>query len=117
MSQQRDSSDESSDSALDLLEKWYHIPALLGIVVFMLWTRVQSYDNFIIDGEVFFRGNDAWYHYRETMYLLENFPSTIPFEAWTGFPVGRHVGQFGTLWDQITAVVHLRGPTPDHGRR
>ncbi|WP_418281977.1 oligosaccharyl transferase, archaeosortase A system-associated [Halorubrum sp. DTA98] len=104
MSQQRDSSDGSGDSALDLLERWYHIPALLGIVVFMLWTRVQSYGNFIVDDDVYFRGNDAWYHYRETTYLLENFPSTMPFEAWTGFPVGRHVGQFGTLFDYIAAV-------------
>ena len=104
MSQQRDSSDGSSDSALGLLEKWYHVPALLGIVAFMLLTRVQSYGNFIVDGEVYFRGNDPWYHYRETMYLLENYPNTMPFDAWTGFPFGSHVGQFGTLWDQITAV-------------
>ena len=105
MSQQSDSDEASSTEPLDLLERWYHVPALLGIVVFMLWTRVQSYGNFIRDGEVYFRGNDAWYHYRETMYLLDNWPNTMPFDAWTGFPVGRHVGQFGTLWDHITALL------------
>jgi len=41
------------------------------------------------------------------MYAVENFPSTMPFEAYTGFPVGRLVGQFGTLFDQITAAVIL----------
>ena len=104
MSQQSRSSDGSGDDPLDLLERWYHVPALLGVVVFMFWTRVQSYDNFIVDGEVLFRGNDPWYHYRETMFLLENYPNTMPFEAWTGFPFGRHVGQFGTLWDHMTAL-------------
>ena len=111
MSQESKSSDGSGSDPLDLLEKWYHVPALLGIVVFMLWTRVQSYDNFITDGEVFFRGNDPWYHYRETTYLLENYPNTMPFEAWTGFPFGRHVGQFGTLFDHIAAVgIFLASP-------
>ena len=104
MSESSEPSGSEGSSVLDILEKNYHIPALLGVVVFMFWTRLQSYDNFIVDGEVFFRGNDPWYHYRETMYLLENYPSTMPFDAWTGFPFGNHVGQFGTLWDQITAV-------------
>ncbi|GAB7091202.1 oligosaccharyl transferase, archaeosortase A system-associated [Halorubrum luteum] len=107
MSQQSESDEASSTEPLDLLERWYHVPTLLGIVVFMLWTRVQSYDDFIVDGEVYFRGNDAWYHYRETMYLLENFPNTMPFDPWTGFPFGRHVGQFGTLYDQLTGLIIL----------
>ena len=111
MSQQTDTTTKTEDSPLDLLERWYHIPVLLGILVFMLWTRVQSYGNFIQDGEVYFRGNDPWYHYRETTYLLENFPNTLPFEAWTGFPFGTHVGQFGTLFDYIAAVgIFLTSP-------
>ncbi len=104
MSQQRDSVEGAEGSVLDRFERWYHVPALLGILVFMFWTRVRSYDNFIVDGEVLFRGNDAWYHFRETTYLLENYPNTMPFDPWTGFPFGRHVGQFGTLWDHLTAL-------------
>ncbi|TKX83240.1 oligosaccharyl transferase, archaeosortase A system-associated, partial [Halorubrum sp. SS5] len=50
------------------------------------------------------RGNDAWYHLRTTNYLLENYPSTLPYDVWTGFPVGTNAGQFGTLWDHIMAV-------------
>ena len=92
MSQQSQSGGGSGDDPLDILERWYHIPALLGIVVFMFWTRAQSYGNFIVDGEVFFRGNDPWYHLRETTYLTDNWPSTIPFDPWTGFPFGSHVG-------------------------
>ncbi|GAA0728373.1 oligosaccharyl transferase, archaeosortase A system-associated [Halorubrum trapanicum] len=70
----------------------------------MLWTRIRSYGNFVRDGEVYFRGNDAWYHLRETTYLMENWPNTLPFDPWTGFPYGNSAGQFGTLWDHIMAV-------------
>ncbi|GAA0511168.1 dolichyl-diphosphooligosaccharide--protein glycosyltransferase [Halorubrum aquaticum] len=103
MSQRTDSAKED-DAPLDLLERWYHVPALLGILVFMLWTRLRSYGNFIVDGEVYFRGNDPWYHLRETSYLLENWPNTLPFDPWTGFPFGTQAGQFGTLWDHVMAV-------------
>ncbi|OYR44198.1 oligosaccharyl transferase, archaeosortase A system-associated [Halorubrum sp. Ea8] len=104
MSEQTDAVGNDEGSPLDVLQRWYHVPILLGAVVFMLWTRLRSYGNFIQNGEVYFRGNDAWYHFRETSYLLENWPNTLPFDVWTGFPVGRSAGQFGTLWDHIMAV-------------
>ena len=104
MSERTDTVEDGEDSPLELLERWYHIPALLGILVFMLWARVQSYGSFVVDGAVYFRGNDPWYHLRETTYLLENWPNTLPFDVWTGFPFGRQAGQFGTLWDHIMAV-------------
>ncbi|MFC7324177.1 oligosaccharyl transferase, archaeosortase A system-associated [Halorubrum rutilum] len=104
MSQQQDSSEGSGSSPLDLLEQWYHVPVLLGTFAFMLWTRLRSYGNFVRNGEVYFRGNDAWYHLRETKYLLENWPNTLPFDPWTGFPFGNSAGQFGTLWDHIMVV-------------
>src|SRR6056297_1821058 len=104
MSEQTDAVGDDGGSPLDVLQRWYHVPLLLGAVVFMLWTRLRSYGNFVRNGEVYFRGNDAWYHFRETTYLLENWPSTLPFDVWTGFPVGRSAGQFGTLWDHIMAV-------------
>ncbi|QKG91351.1 oligosaccharyl transferase, archaeosortase A system-associated [Halorubrum salinarum] len=104
MSDSNDPPDESDSSPSDLLARWYHVPVLLGVVAFMLWTRLRSYGNFIQNGEVYFRGNDAWYHLRTTNYLLENYPSTLPYDVWTGFPVGTNAGQFGTLWDHIMAV-------------
>ena len=96
--------EDDERSVLKLIEQWYHIPVVIGIVVFMLWSRMQSYGNFIVNDNVYFRGNDAWYHLRETSYLLENWPNTLPFDVWTGFPQGRSAGQFGTLWDHIMAV-------------
>ncbi|RLM70772.1 oligosaccharyl transferase, archaeosortase A system-associated [Halorubrum sp. Atlit-8R] len=104
MSDSNDPPAESDSSPSDLLARWYHVPVLLGVVAFMLWTRLRSYGNFIQNGEVYFRGNDAWYHLRTTSYLLENYPSTLPYDVWTGFPVGTNAGQFGTLWDHIMAV-------------
>ncbi len=71
----------------------------------MLWNRVRSWQNFIVDGEVLFSGNDAWYHYRSTQYVVQNWPSTMPFDPWTNFPYGTSNGQFGTLFDQIIATV------------
>ncbi|QAU12264.1 oligosaccharyl transferase, archaeosortase A system-associated [Halorubrum sp. BOL3-1] len=112
MSDSNDPPDESGTSPSDLLARRYHVPALLGIVAFMLWTRLRSYGNFIQNGEVYFRGNDAWYHLRTTNYLLENWPSTLPYDVWTGFPVGTNAGQFGTLWDHIMAVgIWIARPT------
>ncbi|OYR80746.1 MFS transporter [Halorubrum sp. E3] len=104
MSDSNDPPDVSDSSPSDLLARWYHIPVLLGVFAFMLWTRLRSYGNFIQNGEVYFRGNDAWYHLRTTNYLLENYPSTLPYDVWTGFPFGTNAGQFGTLWDHIMAV-------------
>ncbi|WP_080508347.1 oligosaccharyl transferase, archaeosortase A system-associated [Haloparvum sedimenti] len=107
MSQASDPPDESGDSVLDLLERWYHVPALAAFLVLMLWSRLRSYGEFVRDGEAFFSGNDAWYHSRTTQYTVENFPGTIPYEVWTGFPYGTQVGVFGTLYDLITATLIL----------
>ncbi|OYR56283.1 oligosaccharyl transferase, archaeosortase A system-associated [Halorubrum halodurans] len=104
MSERTDTAEEDERSPLVLLERWYHVPAIAGVFAFMLWTRLRSYGNFVRDGEVYFRGNDPWYHLRETSYLLENWPNTLPFDPWTGFPFGNQAGQFGTLWDHIMAV-------------
>jgi len=104
MSEQTDAVGDDEGSPLDVLQRWYHVPLLLGAVAFMLWTRLRSYGNFVRNGEVYFRGNDAWYHFRETTYLLENWPDTLNFDVWTGFPVGNQAGQFGTLWDHIMAI-------------
>jgi|APHM01.1.fsa_nt_gi Uncharacterized membrane protein, required for N-linked glycosylation len=99
--------DKNSQSLIDILTDWYHLPVLLLIVGTMFAIRAQTYSNFIREGEVFFSGNDAWYHLREVTYITNHWPSPIPFDAWTGFPYGQWVGQFGTLYDQVIATVAL----------
>ncbi|WP_435063260.1 oligosaccharyl transferase, archaeosortase A system-associated [Halobaculum sp. EA56] len=104
-------------SVVDVLRDLYHVPALLAVVAFMLWVRLQSYGNFVRDGEVYFSGNDAWYHLRMVEYTVANWPFTMPFDPWTNYPFGTSVGQFGTLYDQIVAtaalVVGLGSPSAD----
>ena len=95
------------DSALEWAEQWYHVPLLLLLVGFMLWNRVQNWRRFIVDGEVLFSGNDPFYHFRSTMYVVRNWPATMPFDPWTHFPTGTRSGQFGTLMDQVVATVAL----------
>ncbi|MFB6126951.1 MAG: oligosaccharyl transferase, archaeosortase A system-associated [Halolamina sp.] len=107
MSDSSGSDDSSSRSIADLFADRYEIPALVTVVVVMFAIRMQSYSNFIRDGEVYFSGNDAWYHLREVRYTVRHWPSTAPFDPWTGFPNGNFVGQFGTLYDQLIATAAL----------
>ncbi|MCG1003037.1 oligosaccharyl transferase, archaeosortase A system-associated, partial [Halobacterium noricense] len=97
----------SAGSALDALENWYHVPVLGAVLAFMFWVRVQAWDSFTQNGDVYFSGNDAYYHFREVMYTVQHWPSTMPFDVWTNFPNGTSVGQFGTLFDQIVATAAL----------
>ncbi|MFC6875022.1 oligosaccharyl transferase, archaeosortase A system-associated [Halobellus marinus] len=117
MGSRSETDDRGGQSVLDLVEDWYQVPALLLVVGAMFAVRMQSYSNFIRDGEVFFSGNDAWYHFRSTMYAVQNWPSTMPFDPWTGFPYGTFAGQFGTLYDQTVAtvalIVGLGSPSPE----
>ncbi|NHN58908.1 MULTISPECIES: oligosaccharyl transferase, archaeosortase A system-associated [Halorussus] len=110
MSQQTEQVEDSTDTAesvLDSFEDWYHVPVLAAAIAFMLWVRLQSYGQFIRDGEVYFAGNDAWYHLRQVQYTVHNWPATMPFDPWTYFPFGTSVGQFGTLYDQLVATAAL----------
>mgnify|MGYP007124919452 CR=1 FL=1 len=94
-------------SVLDLLEEWYHVPALVAVAAFMLWVRLQSYGEFVSDGDVVLSGNDAWYHLRQVTYTVRNWPATMPFDPWTYFPSGTSDGHFGTLSDQPVATAPL----------
>jgi len=73
----------------------------------MMLNRAQNYSAYIVDGEVIFSGTDPWYHYRSTMYVVQNWPATMPFDPWTNFPYGTRSGQFGTLMDQVFGTIAL----------
>lgn len=95
-----------TDAVVELLQRWYHVPVLSVLVAFMLWVRVQAYDNFVTEeGTVMLSAVDSWYHWRTVVYSVENWPFTMPYDVWTGYPTGRYVGQFGTLFDQLIATV------------
>ncbi|MFA1612256.1 oligosaccharyl transferase, archaeosortase A system-associated [Halobellus rubicundus] len=107
MSSRSETDDRGGQSVLNIVEDWYQMPALLLVVVVMFAWRMQSYSNFIRNGEVYFSGNDAWYHFREVVYAAKHWPFTIPFDPWTYFPYGTFVGQFGTFYDQVVATAAL----------
>ena len=95
--------EEAFDRARDL----YHVPVLAALLAFMLWNRVRGWREFVDGSTVYFSGNDAWYHLRQTRYTVENWPTTMPFDPWTFYPNGTFSGQFGTLYDQIVATAAL----------
>jgi|GEM_PF-137224 len=98
---------DSSVPLLGTIRDRFEVPALLAIVGVMLWIRLRSYANFVQNGDVLFRGNDAWYHLRSSQYVVQHWPSNMPFDPWTNFSQGTFVGQFGTLYDQIVGTAAL----------
>lgn len=103
----RQSEVTGSDSVRTLLKRWYHVPVLSLLMAFMFWVRVQAYENFVTEDGIALSAVDSWYHWRTVVYSVENWPSTMPYEVWTGYPTGRYVGQFGTLFDQLIATAAL----------
>ena len=86
---------------------WYHLPVLALVMVFMFWTRFRSWENFTRENGFYLAAIDSYYHWRTTVYTIEHWPNTMPYEVWTSFPDGRYVGQFGTAFDQLIATVAL----------
>ncbi len=96
-----------SNALLSRAREWYHVPLLALLLGFMLWNRVRTWDNYVSSTDVLFSGNDAWYHFRQTSYTVNNWPFTMNFDPWTFFPYGTSPGQFGTLFDQLVATAAL----------
>jgi oligosaccharyl transferase (archaeosortase A-associated) len=95
------------DTLLEHVVELYHIPVLVFFIGYMLWNRVRTWGKFVTPERVYFSGNDAWYHLRQTTYTVHHWPTTMPFDPWTHFPYGTAVGQFGTLYDQLVATAAI----------
>ena len=98
---------EATDSPETFLREVYHIPVLLVLMGFALAARLRRLGRFQREGDVIFSGNDAYYHFRQTTYLIDHFPSTMPFDTFTNYASGTNVDQFGTFYDQIVSGVIL----------
>jgi len=108
MSDSRESADGFDlDATIEDVDQWYHIPALVVLLAFMLWTRLRSSEAFVRGGDVVLSGNDPWYHLRSVQYVVRNWPATMPFETWTYFSLGTSSDQFGTMFDQVMATAAL----------
>ncbi len=106
MSADAGSSSDLSERVDDIAD-WYHIPLLVGAMAFMFATRYRSADNFVHDDGWYVAAIDSYYHWRTTVWTVENWPNTMPYDVWTSWPDGRYVGQFGTAYDQIVATIAL----------
>ncbi len=79
-----------------------------GIVLFILcgislYIRIAGqYDQIFVDGAVWFKGVDSWYHMRLVDNLLQHFPHRIFFDPYTFYPNGDHLG-WPPLFDLIIA--------------
>lgn len=110
--------DKLRDIVEEQLDSYWHVYALSIIFVFTLYTRIQSASRLITEnGNFALLGNDSWYHYRATMYSVENWPFVLGVDPKTGYPTGAEVGTFGTLYDQLHAtvayIVGLGSPSPE----
>jgi dolichyl-diphosphooligosaccharide--protein glycosyltransferase len=68
---------------------------IIGIILFVifgiaLYIRIAlPYDQVFINGSIWFKGNDPWYHMRLVENLAQNFPHHIYFDPYTYFPQGQ----------------------------
>ena len=98
----------TTESPLELLSRWYHVPVVGLAIVYMFASRARGYEEFITDdGRPMLAAVDSWYHWRTVEWTAENYPWTMPYEIYTSFPTGRYVGQFGTLFDQLIVTVAM----------
>lgn len=71
--------------------------AIVGIILFILcgislYIRIAlPYDQVFVNGTVWFRGTDAWYHMRLVDNVIEHFPHRISFDPYTFYPHGTTV--------------------------
>lgn len=76
---------------------------LLILCGISLYIRIAyQYDHVFVDGAVWFKGVDAWYHIRLVDNLLQHFPQRIFFDPYTFYPYGDHLG-WPPLFDWLVA--------------
>lgn len=79
---------------------------LAGLVVGTFLLRVlPSWDKVFIDGNVWYRGVDPWYHMRLVDNIMENFPIPLKWDMFALYPNGMAVGYFPL----ISLIIALPG--------
>jgi len=82
--------------------------AAIMVVAFLLRV-IPQWDKVFVDGHIYYRGNDPWYHMRLIDSMMVNFPNPITWDMFGGFPGGGIPGYypfmhwvvyiFGQFWD------------------
>lgn len=90
------------------LKKYGHLYSLFVVLAFTIVTRLQGINNLRDEsGDIILSGNDPWYHFRATVFQVENYPYFLNFDPMSGYPEGAAAGTFGTLFDFINASISL----------
>lgn len=78
--------------------RWIEYP-LLGILVVgaFLLRSVPSWNRIFVDGQIWYRGVDAWYHMRLVDNMMANFPIPLKWDLSALYPSGVPVGYFPLL--------------------
>lgn len=85
----------------------------LAIAIALAIRIVWPYPNVAVDGAVWFREMDGWYHMRLVDSLLANFPHTTPFDPYTSYPHGIEPPFHPlTRWLIAVAAMILGGTSP-----
>ena len=81
-------------------------PTALGVLVvgtFLLRT-IPSWDKIFVDGIIWFRGIDPWYHMRLADNMMANFPVPLEWDMMILYPHGMNVGYFPLMTWIITGL-------------
>jgi len=94
--------------------------AIAGIILLVLcgislYIRIAlPYDQVFVNGTVWFKGTDAWYHMRLVDNLIEHFPHHISFDPYSFYPHGTTIPWppfFDWLVAGVARLVSLGSPT------
>jgi len=89
--------------------------AIAGIVLLILcgislYIRIAlPYDQVFVNGSVWFKGTDAWYHMRLIENLVHHFPHRIFFDPYTYYPSGGTLGWMPFFDWLVAGVIWLVG--------
>jgi len=77
---------------------WWELP-ILGALIFgaLLLRIVGQLDKVFVNGNVWFRGVDSWYHMRLADSTVVNFPSFPSWDMFAKYPAGTEVGYLPLL--------------------
>lgn len=85
---------QHKQQAAESTERRRVLTALIVIAGLALALRVVGHLDYVfgsVPGDVFFRGNDAWYRWRLVENMAANWPSVMLFDPYTGYPDGTNV--------------------------
>lgn len=76
------------------------------LVLFAFMIRMIPLPEISANGNMYYTGNDAFYHMRRVFYTTENFPSILKFDSYLNYPVGYDIG-WPPLYDHAIALLSL----------